>query len=288
MLSDIIDLMRLKNPTGFLLLYFPCVFGLFLASSDFVDLWYLALFLFGSIMMRGAGCIVNDIVDHEIDQQVARTKNRPIASGRVSVEQAVYLLIILLLLCLPILFFLSASAILIALCSLFLVTLYPFMKRITYWPQAFLGITFNIGVLIAYATIAGTLDLIAIVAYIGCIFWTLGYDTIYGFMDIEDDQKIGVKSSAIFLQDKNYKLWIGSFYVAFTALMVISMTMSVGYDQRIVVYSLLPLMALLCQVYVLDISSSANCLARFKSNIYVGLLWIVPLGITMCNNIFID
>ncbi|MES2214817.1 MAG: 4-hydroxybenzoate octaprenyltransferase [Pseudomonadota bacterium] len=273
----LLDLMRFRNPTGYLLLFFPCAFGVALAAKSTEQLWIIPIFLLGSITMRGAGCIVNDIVDRNIDALVERTKTRPIPSGLVSIREAVALLLFLMLVSLPILLMLQRDAIIIGLCSLVLVALYPWMKRITYLPQVFLGITFNIGALIAYTGLGQSLDLPIMLAYIGCFFWTLGYDTIYAFMDIRDDAKIGVKSSALFLRMGSYRMWIAAFYLIFNITMLSAVY--IVFD-----YTILPIFGAICafsiciwQVCTLDITSPRNCLVRFKSNVYVGILWMTVM-----------
>ena len=196
-----IELTRLKKPIGFMLLFWPCAWGLTLAY-DFSKglnnyLIYLILFLSGSVLMRSAGCIVNDILDREFDAKVFRTKNRPIASGKVSVELAIIYSIILCLLALVLLLNFNILTILLALGSMPLAFTYPLMKRFTYWPQLFLGITFNYGLLLGWTTVQNQIDLIPIIFYLGAIFWTLGYDTIYGYQDLKDDEIIGLKSTSI-------------------------------------------------------------------------------------------
>jgi len=273
------DLMRLGSPTGYLLLFYPCIFGLGLAATSYNDLWYILLFFLGSIVMRSAGCIVNDILDKDFDSMVERTRNRPLVTGAVTIPEAISLLFFLMLIGLMILLFLSKLAITISIIAAIFLAIYPLMKRITFWPQAFLGVTFNIGVLIAYANIAHSLSLSAILAYLGCIFWTLGYDTIYAFMDIEDDVKIGVKSSALFLRNRNYKLWIMCFYVIFTCFMLASTFFSAHNNIIFFAIALITLRIFWWQISTLNIYSRSNCLTRFKSNVYIGLLW--GFGITI-------
>ena len=196
-----IELTRLKKPIGYMLLFWPCSWGLTLAydfSSDLnIYFFYLLLFFLGSVLMRSAGCIVNDILDRKFDQKVFRTKNRPIASGKVSIKLALLYSVILCLIAFLVLINFNLFTIIIALVSMPLAFTYPLMKRFTYWPQLFLGITFNYGLLLGWTSINGEISLIPIILYLGARFWTLGYDTIYGFQDIEDDEIIGVKSTSI-------------------------------------------------------------------------------------------
>ena len=200
-LNLFIELTRLKNPTGYMLLFWPCAWGLTVAYdfSNKIDIYifYLILFLLGSILMRSAGCIVNDIVDRNFDKKVIRTKNRPIASGKISIKLALVYSSILCLLAFLILINFNFLTIVLAICSMPLAFSYPLMKRYTYWPQLFLGITFNYCLILGWTSVTENLNIAPIIFYIGAIFWTLGYDTIYGFQDIKDDEIIGVKSTSI-------------------------------------------------------------------------------------------
>ena len=196
-----IELTRLKRPIGFMLLFWPCLWGLTLVynfqSNLFNYFFYSILFLSGSILMRSAGCIVNDIADKNFDKKVERTKKRPIASGKVSVKLASIYALILCGIAFLVLINFNKLTILMALISMPLAFTYPLMKRITYWPQLFLGITFNYGLVLAWISIANEISIIPIIFYLGAIFWTLGYDTIYGFQDIKDDEIICVKSTSL-------------------------------------------------------------------------------------------
>lgn len=211
------QLMRLDRPIGWWLLLLPCWWGLLLAqihSSQTSPNWtYAALFLAGAICMRGAGCVGNDIVDRKFDAQVARTRSRPIPSGRVSVKAAILFLVLLSLLGLAVLLQFNSFTIWLAIASLGIVAIYPFMKRITHWPQAVLGLAFNWGALVGWSSITGTLHPAALLLYAGGFFWTLAYDTIYAHQDIDDDILIGVKSTALLFGEKS-RLAIGLFFAA--------------------------------------------------------------------------
>ena len=189
-----IELTRLKKPIGFMLLFWPCAWGLTLAYDfkESLNNYYLYLFLFflGAVLMRSAGCIVNDILDKEFDAKVFRTKNRPIASGKVSIKLGIFYSLLLCLLALIVLLNFNLFTIILALASMPLAFTYPLMKRFTYWPQLFLGITFNYGIVLGWTAIRGQIDIIPLILYFGAIFWTLGYDTIYGYKDIKDDEVI--------------------------------------------------------------------------------------------------
>ena len=196
-----VELTRLQKPIGYMLLFWPCAWGLTLAYDFSKDLgnyfFYLVLFFLGAVLMRSAGCIVNDILDKEYDKKVSRTKNRPIASGKISNKIAIFYTIILCLSALLVLLNFNNYTIILALGSMPLAFTYPLMKRYTYWPQLFLGITFNYGLILGWTSINEEIDLIPILFYFGAIFWTLGYDTIYGYQDIKDDEIIGLKSTSI-------------------------------------------------------------------------------------------
>jgi len=200
-LKHFIDLTRLKKPIGYMLLFWPCAWGLTLVYDFSSDLnnyfFYLILFFLGAVLMRSAGCIVNDILDKEFDKKVFRTKERPIASGKISIKIALLYAVILCLFALLVLLNFNQFTIILALCSMPLAFTYPLMKRFTYWPQLFLGITFNYGLILGWTAIKSEIDIIPIIFYFGAIFWTLGYDTIYGYQDIKDDEIIGLKSTSI-------------------------------------------------------------------------------------------
>ena len=205
-LNLFIELTRLKRPIGYMLLFWPCAWGLTIAYDFSLSLkiyfFYLLMFFLGSILMRSAGCIVNDVLDRKFDEKVFRTKNRPIASGKISVKLGLFYASILCLLAFLILINFNLFTIIIALASMPLAFTYPLMKRFTYWPQLFLGITFNYGLILGWTSINAEINLIPLIFYFGAIFWTLAYDTIYGFQDIKDDEIIGLKSTSIKFKSK--------------------------------------------------------------------------------------
>src|SRR5210317_225497 len=227
-----IELTRLKKPIGYMLLFWPCAWGLTLGYNFDKSLndyfFYLLLFLSGSILMRSAGCIVNDIFDKKFDKKVERTKNRPIASGKVSVNLAIAYSVILCLLAFIVLLNFNQLTIILAIFSMPLAFTYPLMKRFTYWPQLFLGITFNYGLVLGWTAIQGEINAVAIIFYFGAIFCTLGYDTIYGFQDIKDDEIIGVKSTSIKFKKKP-KLFLTICYLLFLiSLILVSFIMKLN------------------------------------------------------------
>ncbi len=270
---SILTLIRFQNPTGTILLFIPCAIGTGLYGSVYKDYKLLLLFFLGSFIMRSAGCVINDIFDRNIDKNVERTKNRPIASGKITVTEAIIVFIMLSFFGLLILFQLAIGAIYLGLIAAILLVLYPLMKRITFWPQLFLGITYNIGVPIAAYSVDHNLSACTLISYIGCIFWTLYYDTIYAFMDLKDDKKIGVKSLARFLEDRNYKLWLSCF--AMLALILISISLLLtNHNKTLVAVSFLTSLAIIMwQIAHLKINLSSNCLIIFKSNNYLGIIW---------------
>jgi 4-hydroxybenzoate polyprenyltransferase len=279
-LNLFIELTRLKKPIGFMLLFWPCIWGLTLVydfnSSLNNYIFFGSLFLAGSILMRSAGCIVNDIVDKNFDKKVERTKNRPIASGKVSIKLALIYSVVLCGLAFLVLINFNKFTIYMALLSMPLAFTYPLMKRITYWPQLFLGITFNYGLVLAWTSISNEVSLVALVFYFGAIFWTLGYDTIYGFQDIKDDEIIGVKSTSIkFKNDpKKFLLLCYSIFVVSLIFVGINMNFKLFYFMFLII----PIAQLLIfQIKNLNMSDTNDCLAKFKSNNLLGLIVLINI-----------
>ena len=270
-----IELTRLKRPIGYMLLFWPCAWGLSLAY-DFSNglntyFFYIILFFFGSVLMRSAGCIVNDIVDKEFDKKVSRTKNRPIASGKISIRLALTYVIFLCFIALLVLLNFNYFTILLAFCSMPLAFSYPLMKRYTYWPQLFLGITFNYGLILGWVCITNKMELIPIILYMGAIFWTLGFDTIYGYQDIKDDEIIGVKSTSIKFK-KNPKLFLMISYLIFIlSLLLIGILME--FEYFFYIFLIIPIFHLFfLQIKNFNKEDPMNCLKIFKSNNLLGSL----------------
>ena len=281
-----IDLTRLQKPIGFMLLFWPCAWGLTLAYDFSLDLYdyffYLILFFLGSVLMRSAGCIVNDILDKEFDTKVFRTKNRPIASGKISILFAVIYSLLLCLMALLVLINFNFFTIILALVSMPLAFTYPLMKRFTYWPQLFLGVTFNYGLILGWTAIKGELDIIPIIFYIGAIFWTLGYDTIYGFQDIKDDEIIGLKSTSIKFKSNPKKFLLFSYSSFFILFLLGGIFMKFSFFYYL--FSLIALFHLFFfQMRVFNIKNPASCLKAFKSNNVFGL--IILLNILIVKNL---
>jgi len=277
-LNLFIELIRLKKPIGFMLLFWPCAWGLTLAY-DFSNtlnkyFFYLTLFFLGSVLMRSAGCIINDIWDKEFDKKVSRTKNRPIASGKVSIKLGLTYAVFLCLIALLVLLNFNTFTIILALGSMPLAFSYPLMKRFTYWPQLFLGITFNYGLILGWVCITNQIEIVPIILYIGAIFWTLGFDTIYGFQDIKDDQIIGVKSTSIKFK-KNPKLFLIVCYSIFI-ISLITVGFFMKFNSMFYLFLSIPILHLfLYQIYNFNFKDSKNSLKVFKSNNLLGVIILI-------------
>ena len=268
-----IELTRLNKPIGFLLLFWPCSWGLayaYLMNKDFnLLIYYLILFFFGSVLMRSAGCIVNDIVDKDFDKKVKRTKARPLAAGKISVKHSFFYVLVLCILAFLILIQFNFLTIILGMGSMVLAFLYPFMKRITYWPQLFLGITFNWGVLMAWSAVNNNISAEIITLYVSAIFWTLGYDTIYGAQDMSDDEIIGLKSTSIKFR-KNIKLFVGMSYLITILLVTYLFRTNIGFN----FFSILLVFfisTLIYQMFNFNKNKPKSCLKMFKINNITGL-----------------
>ena len=274
-LNFFIDSARLQKPIGFMLLFWPCAWGLTIAYNFSYPLkqyfFYLMLFFLGAVLMRSAGCIVNDISDKEFDKKVSRTKKRPIASGEISIKLAFFYASVLCLFALLVLINFNKLTILLAIGSMPLAFTYPLMKRYTYWPQLFLGITFNYGLILGWVSVKNELNLIPIIFYIGAIFWTLAYDTIYGFQDIKDDEIIGIKSTSIKFKKKSNIFLKICYSVFFITLLAIGILMEFKYF--FFIFLLLTLFHLFFyQIKKFDKNIPSVCLKIFKSNNFLGFL----------------
>ena len=274
-LNLFIELTRLKKPIGYMLLFWPCVWGLTLVydfNSEINTYFkYLIFFLLGSILMRSAGCIVNDIADKKFDQKVERTKNRPIASEKISIKLALLYALVLCFCAFLILINFNLLTIVLALASMPFVFSYPLMKRFTYWPQLFLGITFNYGLVLAWISINSSISLTPILFYIGAIFWTLGYDTIYGYQDIKDDEIIGIKSTSIKFKN-NPKTFLTLCY-SFLLISLILIGVLMNFNNIFYLFLIIPFCHLFFyQINFLNINKPEDCLKIFKSNNILGLI----------------
>jgi len=269
-----IQLTRLNKPIGFLLLFWPCAWGLtlgyYFSNETALYFKYIILFFLGSVLMRSAGCIFNDIVDRDFDKKVERTKNRPIASGKISVLESFIYIILICLLALLILLQFNKLTIILGMSSMILVFAYPFMKRISHWPQLFLGLTFNWGIIMGWTALTNNISIEPILLYLSAIFWTLGYDTIYGLQDIRDDEIIGVKSTSIKFKN-NPKVFVGSCYclcVLFILIMFLMME-----TNKYTLLFFIPFVALFFyQIKMFNKNNPKSCLKTFKLNNLSGLL----------------
>ena len=282
-LNLFIEVTRLKKPIGFMLLFWPCAWGLTLAYDFSSSLnnyfFYLILFFLGAVFMRSAGCIVNDILDKEFDAKVFRTKNRPIASGNVSVKLGIFYSLVLCFLAFLVLLNFNLFTIILAFGSMPLAFTYPLMKRFTYWPQLFLGITFNYGLILGWTAIKGEINLVPILFYLGAIFWTLGYDTIYGYQDIKDDEIIGLKSTSIKFKGKAKKF----LFICYTLLLILFLLGGYSMQFNFTYYLLLiiPFIHLLIyQMKIFNLNDPLSCLRAFKSNNFFGLIIFLIILIT--------
>ncbi len=278
-----IELTRLTKPIGYMLLFWPCAWGLTLAY-DFSEslnkyFFYLILFFLGSVLMRSAGCIVNDILDKEFDAKVFRTKNRPIASGKISIKLGLFYAVILCSSAFLVLINFNFFTIILALGSMPLAFTYPLMKRFTYWPQLFLGVTFNYGLILGWTAIKGNLEIVPILFYLGAIFWTLGYDTIYGFQDIQDDEIIGLKSTAIKFKGNAKKF----LFVCYSSLIILFIMGGyfMNLNSSYYILGIVPLIHLFFyQMKNFNFKDPSSCLSVFKSNNLFGLIILMNILIS--------
>ena len=269
-----IQLTRLNQPIGFLLLFWPCAWGLTLGyyfnSDTNLYLKYIILFFLGSVLMRSAGCIFNDIIDRDLDKKVQRTKERPIASGKISVPKASICAIVLCLVSLLILLQFNWLTIALGMSSMTLAFAYPFMKRITYWPQLFLGLTFNWGIIMGWTSITNSISIEPLMLYLSAIFWTLGYDTIYGLQDIRDDEIIGVKSTSIKFKN-NVKVFVGTCYsLCVLCILILGLLMEI--DKYLLALSTFFILSLIYQIKIFKTDNPKSCLLSFRTNNLTGLL----------------
>ncbi len=276
--KSLLDLIRFNKPIGFALLVWPCWFALSILENSILELlnWYL-IFLIGGFLMRSAGCIINDIIDMNIDKKIYRTKSRPLASGELTIMEAVFFLIILFFLSFLILLNFNFNTIILGILSIPLITLYPLMKRFTFWPQAFLGLIFSWGVLIVAIQFENTLSIYFLLLYIACFFWTLAYDTIYAYQDIEDDKKNNIRSTAVLFKEFG-KLWVIAFYSVF--LIIIG---SIGYIKSESIISLFVIfLFLVIWIYIInkwDVKSRKSSNFFFRINNLFGLLCFSYLNV---------
>ena len=280
-LKIFIDLTRLNKPIGFMLLFWPCSWGLAFANSynnNNLLIYHLILFFIGSVLMRSAGCIFNDIVDRDIDRKVDRTKERPIAAGKISVKQSLIYVLVLCALAFIVLIQFNFLTIILGMSSMLLAFAYPFMKRITYWPQLFLGLTFNWGLVMAWTSMGNSISVEIIILYISAIFWTLGYDTIYGIQDMSDDEIIGVKSTSIKFK-KNIKYFVSLAFLITGLCMLYVFRNFLGLNLFTFLIFLF-FLSLLYQILFFKINNSKSCLKAFKFNNVSGAIVFFSILVT--------
>ncbi len=281
-----IELTRLKKPIGYMLLFWPCAWGLTVvydfSNNFFTYIFYLTLFFLGSVLMRSAGCIVNDILDKKFDKRVSRTKDRPIASGKISVRLGLTYACILCLIAFIVLINFNYFTIIIALASMPLAFTYPLMKRFTYWPQLFLGVTFNYGLILGWTSISSGIELIPLTFYFGAIFWTLGYDTIYGYQDIKDDEIIGLKSTSIKFKKNPYIFLYLCYSIFLVNLIMVGYLMH--FNQFFFIFLIIVFFQMFYfQLFRLNVKEPSSCLKTFKSNNFLGLIILISLVIGKVN-----
>lgn len=262
--------MRIDRPIGIWLTLFPALTSLILIGGKIPEIKQIVVFSLGAFLMRSAGCVINDILDQRFDAAVNRTRQRPLASGTLSLKRAIICLAILLALASGLLVLLKSSTALLALCCVPLVFFYPLCKRFTHWPQALLGATFNWGILMASVETTGTITPGAWYLWIGCIFWQLGYDTLYAYSDRLDDLRLGLRSTAVLFAEHG-KNWIGTFYVMTVFFWLLAGLTSNGSPSFIIFLAPMSLM-LAYQLSHFDFNKPDNCNDLFRSNVYVGVL----------------
>ncbi len=276
-----IELTRLNKPIGFMLLFWPCAWSLTYSynqnNNAKLFIYFLILFFLGSVLMRSAGCIFNDIVDKEYDKKVNRTRSRPIPSGKISVNNSFLYVVLLCSLAFVILIQFNKLTIILGLGSMSLAFAYPFMKRITYWPQLFLGITFNWGIIMACSASNDYVSYEFILMYVAAIFWTLGYDTIYGAQDMSDDEIIGIKSTSIKFKD-DIKIFVFMSYLIFISIIFYLLKDSFGLNIFSIIFCCF-LLSLIYQVKKFNIKDPASCLKMFKLNNITGFLLFLSISL---------
>jgi 4-hydroxybenzoate polyprenyltransferase len=280
-LSNYIKLIRLNQLTGFWLLFLPCLFGIFLAMKKLPYFAFkeassmIFLFFIGSIVMRSAGCIINDLFDQKFDEKITRTKNRPLAAKKISRLEAMITLILLLAIGLIVLLQFNKEAVLGGFFTMILVVAYPTMKRITYYPQVFLGITFNFGILISSLVIFKKITFDSLILYLACLIWTVIYDTIYAYQDIESDLKIGVKSTAIKFGHNPKKI------LTLLSLVMLSLLIFLGLEMKLKIefflIMILFFIVLIRNIQNCNFKNPEKCLTAFKANVLIGFLILAAI-----------
>jgi len=270
-INNYLELIRLNKPIGFMLLLWPCWFSLaYLEFSEQYLLNYYIIFIIGSVIMRSAGCIINDLIDQDIDSKIDRTATRPLASKKITNFNAFIFLTILLTIGLLILLQFKLESILMGLLCTPLIVLYPLMKRITFWPQLFLGIIFNWGIIICSVEFFGTITKEYFILYLACVLWTIGYDTIYAYQDLKDDKKNSIKSTAVLFEDKGKYLVI----TCYTLMLIIIGYLS--FNQTFEIFKMLVYLSIfiyiISNILIWDYKSEQNSGKKFRQNNLFGAI----------------
>lgn len=277
---EYLKLIRLNKPIGFLFLFIPCAYGILVGTDDINIIFkYLLVFFLGAVCMRSCGCIINDYFDRELDKKVERTKYRPIALGTVTIKEAFCLVMLLLSMSSYLLTYLPIRAIIMCCISIIPVIIYPLIKRMSYYPQIFLGFTFNLGLIIAFTTVSNKFNEYIFIPYLGFVCWTIFYDTLYGLQDIKDDYKAGVKSFALYLQHRNSIIYIHIFAVLFIILQMIGSMLLISYHSLYIYLNLIPTSMMIIFCYRINkYQYTQQLLAKtFEMQIYIGLMIILIL-----------
>ena len=270
-IHDYFELIRLNKPIGFMLLLWPCWFSLaYLEFSQQYLLSYYILFFIGSVIMRSAGCIINDLMDQDIDSKIERTATRPLASNKITNFNAIIFLFMLLIIGLLILLQFKTPSILVGLLCTPLIVLYPLMKRITFWPQLFLGIIFNWGVIICSVEFFGTLTNEYLILYLACVLWTIGYDTIYAYQDLKDDKKNSIKSTAVLFEDKGKYLVLSSYTLMFIMIGYLSFNQGIEMIKLLVYFGIF--IYIVVNIIRWDHKSEQNSGKKFRQNNLFGAI----------------
>ena len=270
-IHDYFELIRLNKPIGFMLLLWPCWFSLaYLEFSQQYLLSYYILFFIGSVIMRSAGCIINDLMDQDIDSKIERTATRPLASNKITNFNAVIFLFMLLIIGLLILLQFKTPSILVGLLCAPLIVLYPLMKRITFWPQLFLGIIFNWGVIICSVEFFGTVTNEYLILYLACVLWTIGYDTIYAYQDLKDDKKNSIKSTAVLFEDKGKYLVLSSYTLMFIMIGYLSFNQGIEMLKLLVYFGVF--IYIVVNIIRWDHKSEQNSGKKFRQNNLFGAI----------------
>lgn len=277
-LKQYLNLIRFDRPVGTWLLFLPCMFSLLFARSSFPSVYEISIFLVGAFFMRSSGCIINDLWDRKLDSKVSRTRSRPLASEAITVFEALFILLLFLSCSAFLLFLFNPATIKLGFMALLFILTYPLMKRVTWYPQIFLGLTFNFGILMAWSSVHGGLSLLPILLYIAGICWTVGYDTIYAHQDIVDDLSIGIKSTAIKFGSASKEIVLVLYLIFLLVMLYVGLSIGLGL-LYLILFNVVAFV-ILSNVQLCNLSLGEDCAAEFKRNSYYGFLLLVVISIT--------